>query len=99
MRLYIEDRQKVAMMLQQHIESGWAEPSARTALSKIQRSKHGFADLTSEEVEALLNVYRSFTEDLYWTPLEETQTGVPSSIQSRRRVHGPTEYPRELDLE
>ena len=98
--IYIDNKEAVGMMLRQHIESGWADPSARTALYKIQRAKGGYIDLTSKEAESIIDVYRSFAEDRYWTPIsEESHPYSKSTRTSRKERRGPTSYPRRIEYE
>jgi len=83
--IYLRNKEGVAMMLRQHINSGFASPAARTALYKIQKAPGGTVNLSPPEAEAIMDVYGSFAEDYYWTPIEEG-----SSLRLRGETARPT---------
>ncbi len=58
MKIYLspERREELAMILRQDLDAGWSGPEIRTALYKIQRSRHGGIHLTNREVETVLGL-------------------------------------------
>lgn len=95
MRIYLRNREAIAMLLRSEIESGWAKPSARSALAKIQKSEYGYVDLHPEEVEAITDTFEDVMEEFFWTPRESRRL----TVSPRRRETGPTRYLTDTELE
>ena len=94
MKVCLEDKEPIAMMLQQHINSGWATPQARATLTKLERSTAKTVDLNSRDLEAILDVYSDITKDYYWFPRDSSK-----SVKSRHReLYGPTPYLTEAEV-
>jgi len=91
--IYIRNKEAVAMMLRQHIESGFAEPPARTALYKIQKAHGNYVDGDEREAEAIIDVYRSFAEDRSWTPMTGEARSHRGIQPYQKEMYGPTRYP------
>jgi len=94
-RIHVRNKEAVAMMLRQQIESGWADPIARSTLYKLQRAPGDFVDLDPKEIEAILDVYGSFADNQYWTPTEEYPPLYRSLKTYKRETQGPTGYPEQ----
>jgi hypothetical protein len=107
-----DDRNAIAILLRQHIESGLADPSARSALFKIQKTKGGSSvNLNEGEISSIVRLLRGILDGYHWFPMEgrsyPTRTGwLPGPTRQLtskevkelgRELYGETEGWRKLE--